>query len=149
MTRLKQYIMKQVKAGVIPYYIDNGVIKMLFMIPSDPLYGGSDYQIAKGTQDYDNEFPIEIAKREGQEELGLKLDNILGDFTFAYKSKMSLYDLYVYIARIKNVNNFDPFDKETGKTSWLTIDELPKMRRDQQQAIQNVYDIILSREEVL
>jgi len=137
------------KAGVIPYYVNNdGVIQMLFMKPSNPLYGGSKYQIAKGMQEGD-EFPLEIAKREGQEELGLKLDNIQGDIIFAYKSKMYSYDLYVYVAKIRDKEDFDPFDKEVGEIAWLTVkDDLPKMRKIQQEAIQKSYYVIQIMEEI-
>ena len=37
------------KSGIIPFYKDDDdQIRMLFMIPSDPYYGGPRLQIAKG-----------------------------------------------------------------------------------------------------
>ena len=39
------------RAGVIPYYIDDGEIKMLFMKPSKKKFGGAEFQIAKGKRE--------------------------------------------------------------------------------------------------
>ena len=39
------------RAGVIPFYLEEGEIKMLFMKPSDPKFGGKCFQIAKGNRD--------------------------------------------------------------------------------------------------
>ena len=55
------------KAGIIPYYIDeDGIPMMMFMVPSNPNYGGTEYQIAKGHIDK-GETHYKAAIREGKE----------------------------------------------------------------------------------
>ena len=64
----------QVRAGIVPYFIDNNQIYVYLMIPSDPAYGGTEPQIAKGRVEEEGEE--EAAIREGEEELGLIRANI-------------------------------------------------------------------------
>lgn len=117
------------RAGVIPYYKDEtGVIRMLFMKPSNTNYGGDidpetgewvlRYQLAKGRIEK-NEIAQEAALREGEEEVGLKQDNILMVLhvgTFLGRTE-------VYIAKIKDPNDFGPHHYETESTCWMTLEE--------------------------
>ncbi len=106
------------RGGVIPYYMDNGKIKMLFMKPSKKKFGGAEFQIAKGKQE-DGETDEETAFREAGEELGLFTGNItkrtdLG--TFLGRTR-------VFLAKIEDPDKFgDPCD-ETGEVKWLTPKE--------------------------
>lgn len=107
------------RAGVIPYYIDDGEeIKMLFMKPSKKQFGGAEFQIAKGKQE-NGENDEETAFREAREELGLFSGNVsertdLG--TFLGRTR-------VFLAKIKDPDKFgDPCD-ETGEVSWMTPDK--------------------------
>ena len=88
------------RAGLIPVHISNGEISMLFMKPSDPMYGGSDYQIAKGRIE-DGEEPYETAVREAEEELGLNPDNMVN----VYDCGQWLGRTFVYVAIIKDKND--------------------------------------------
>ena len=63
------------RAGVIPYYIDDGEIKMLFMKPSKKKFGGAEFQIAKGKREK-GESDEKAAFREAREELGLFSGNV-------------------------------------------------------------------------
>lgn len=109
---------KILRSGVIPYYIDDdNEIQMYFMKPSDPKFGGPDFQLAKGRID-DGEDAERTALREGEEELGLKSENIryhqfVGNHYFNETHT-------VYIARIKDPNNFNTPCYETGETRWMT-----------------------------
>jgi len=47
------------RAGVIPYFIENDEIKMLFMKPSKEKFGGNKFQIAKG-----NKKKVNLMKRQ-------------------------------------------------------------------------------------
>lgn len=116
---------KVYRAGVIPYIIENDQIKMMFMKPSDPTYGGHYYQIAKGKRE-EGETDEEAAFREAGEELGLFAGNIverteLGTF---------LGRTTVFLAKIKDKQMFgDPCD-ETGATKWLTPEQFNDQGRD-------------------
>mgnify|MGYP000562951389 CR=1 FL=1 len=107
------------RAGVIPYYMDDGEIKMLFMKPSKEKFGGAEFQIAKGKQE-DGESDEETAFREAGEELGLFSGNVtkrtdLGNF---------LGRTRVFLAKIEDPDKFgDPCD-ETGEDNWMTPDEI-------------------------
>jgi len=127
---IKKY--EQHKAGIIPYYIEDNLIYMMFMIPSNPLYGGSQPQIAKGlleeTEISNNQF-IDAAIREGTEELGLRIDNIVSVNKIWDKRsifKKSISNFKVYSALIKDKDKFDPFHYETGETVWLTDQNFSK-----------------------
>ncbi len=112
------------RAGVIPYYITDGEIKMLFMKPSKKKFGGSEFQIAKGKQE-DGESDEETAFREASEELGLFSGNVskrtdLG--TFLGRTR-------VFLAKIDDPDKFgDPCD-ETGEVSWMTPNEFKESGR--------------------
>lgn len=120
---------KQERGGVIPYYIKDGEVQMMFMQPSDPKFGGSSFQIAKGKLD-GNESPQEGAFREAKEELGLfgpnvEVPNILGRFG----------NIHVYIAKIKDPNMFGDTTDETKATTWWTPEEFQSKGRSWQKPI--------------
>ena len=120
---------KQDRGGVIPYYIKDGEIQMMFMQPSDPKYGGPKFQIAKGKIE-DDESPQEGAFREAKEELGLfgpnvEFPNTLGRFG----------NVYIYIAKIKDPNMFGDTTFETQATTWWTPEEFQAKGRSWQKPI--------------
>lgn len=113
------------RAGVIPYYVEEGEIKMLFMKPSDPKFGGKCFQIAKGKKEA-GESDSEAAFREASEELGLFTGNVLdkhdlGNF---------LGRTRIYIAEIEDPKMFGDPDHEVSAVKWLTLDEFKDAGRD-------------------
>lgn len=113
------------RAAIIPYYIDKKQLKFMFMKPTDPKYGGPCAQLAKGRVE-DNEDTLVAAIREGEEELGLKqenIDNLLPLGVFLGRTT-------VFLVRIKDPNNFGSFESETKETVWLTLEEFQKIGRD-------------------
>jgi 8-oxo-dGTP pyrophosphatase MutT (NUDIX family) len=114
------------RAGVIPYYFNKlGELRMLFMKPSDPKFGGDQFQISKGKQE-ENEQPFDAALREGSEELGLKVLNVetvhpLGTF---------LGRTEIFLAKIKDPSDFGEPHFETGETKWMSIEEFKAAGRD-------------------
>lgn len=107
------------RSGVIPFYIDNqGEIQMYFMKPSDPKFGGPDFQVAKGQVD-EGESIFDAGLREAAEELGLKTENITDVLHLGHY----LHTITVYIAAIVDPSDFDMPDRETGATVWFTLDE--------------------------
>jgi 8-oxo-dGTP pyrophosphatase MutT (NUDIX family) len=126
------------KAALIPYYCYGGEIKMLFMKPSDPKFGGSNYQCCKGRVDpgYSSE---QTAIKEAEEELGLTEDNIK-DLQFLFYDVLNYKDgrsciIYVYTAEVINPDNLVPFHYETGSTRWMNIKEVADELRFIQRSI--------------
>jgi len=114
------------RAGLIPVYIDSDKeMHMLFMQPSDTRYGGSDYQIAKGRIEEDEE-PYDTAIREAGEELGLRPDNM----TDVYDCGRWLGRTYFYVAIVADKEDFGDFHFETASTKWMTPMEFAKNGRD-------------------
>jgi 8-oxo-dGTP pyrophosphatase MutT (NUDIX family) len=113
------------RAGLVPYYIDNGILRMLFMVPSKAGFGGVLPQIAKGKQDLGETIET-AAIREGSEELGIKTDNVR-NLCFAKKDRVEgrdeYFDLYIFVAEIKNPKGLGKPTKETKEVVWLTYDE--------------------------
>lgn len=124
------------RAGIIPFYVEDTNIYMLFMKPSDEKYGGKYFQIAKGKRE-DGETNIQAALREGFEELGLLKENIetiieVGNF---------LGRTNIFLAKIKDKNNFTEFHFETEKTEWLTFEDFKEKGRSLHvPIIQKIFD---------
>ena len=126
-TRLGRNMAKKkiYRSGVLPYYIDEGEIKILFMRPSNPKYGGDVFQMAKGKHE-EGETPLEAGLREAGEELGLFSGNIekthsLGNF---------LGRTTVYVVKIKDPEMFGDPHFETEETKWMTPEEFQAEGRD-------------------
>ena len=113
------------RAGIIPFYEENSKIYMLFMKPSDKKYGGDSFQIAKGKVE-DHESDKEAALREGFEELGLLQENI----TEIIDAGSYLGRTAIFLARIKDKDNFGEYHFETAETKWLTIEEFASIGRN-------------------
>ena len=114
------------RAGLIPYYIKNDEIFMLFMMPSDAKFGGREFQIAKGKVE-PGESNEAAAIRESGEELGFTMLNADGNVTslgnFLGRTAM-------FLCKIKRKDMFSDTDKETAKTKWMTEHEFSKVGRD-------------------
>lgn len=108
------------RAGLICYYLTkNNNIEMLFMEPSNPKFGTSAPQLAKGKIE-ENETAKQAAIREAQEEVGLKTDNIIGSVD---QLGVFLGRTTMFVAQIKNKDDFGPTCDETGATCWLTYEQ--------------------------
>lgn len=115
------------RAGIIPFYInDEQEIVMMFMVPSDPEYGGSDFQIAKGKVD-PGEQHEEAAIREGEEELGLIKSNMISDVHFLGKF---LGRMHIYTVQVESPTNFNRPHYETAQVGWLTNDQFQTIGRE-------------------
>jgi 8-oxo-dGTP pyrophosphatase MutT (NUDIX family) len=103
------------RAGVIPFYVEDGEIKMLFMKPSDPKHGGKEFQIAKGKRE-EGESDEETAFREAREELGLFSGNVIQRVdlgTFLGRTRF-------FLAEIKDKDMFGDPDDEVSAVKWMT-----------------------------
>ena len=138
------------KAGLIPYIVDaDGQLKMLFMVASDPKFGGPKPMISKGTIE-EGETPEHAAVREAIEELGLKPENIKGELIKVFEGKVTLrtsnYDMTIYGVEVYNKTNFNKWDYETLYATWMSNDSFQvKGRRDHKPHVQELVELINKR----
>jgi len=107
------------RSGVVPYYFnDQHQLMVYLMRPSDPDYGGTDWQIAKGKMEPGLSL-LDNAMKEGAEELGLKLSNTLGDpWLVTTDDRLSIT---VFAVQIQDPTDFDQPHFETDATTWLSL----------------------------
>lgn len=127
------------KSGFIPYYVEDGQIEFMFMIPSDPKYGGDLPGIAKGGID-PGENLKEAGIREAEEELGLKKSNIKGKtvkhvWTGKIKGSSDSYIMSVFAGEVKSKKDFDKPCYETKEIQWMTAEEFKRDGRKSQAKI--------------
>jgi hypothetical protein len=113
------------RSGVIPYIIEEGQIKLLFMMPSCPKFGGDQFQIAKGKQE-DDESALEAGLREASEELGL----FVGNVTETYDLGTFMGRTTIHVAKIKDKDMFGDPHFETKSVRWMTPEEFEAEGRD-------------------
>lgn len=113
------------RAGTIPYIVEDGTIKMMFMRPSDPEYGGDKFQIAKGKVE-DGESTMDAALREAKEELGLFVGNVIA----TEEVGVFMGRTTVYVAKVKDRNLFGDPSFETSDTAWLSLTEFANIGRE-------------------
>jgi len=113
------------RAGVIPYYVNDGEIYMMFMVPSNTQHGGGKPQMAKGKIE-EGEDEITAALREGSEELGLFAGNIVGDIESLGEW---LGRTTVYVMEINDINMFGEPLEETDEVMWLTCKQFCNIGR--------------------
>lgn len=133
---------KVYRAGTIPYVVENGEIKMMFMRPSDSEYGGDKFQLAKGKVEYD-ESTMDAALREAKEELGLLVGNIIR----AEEVGVFMGRTTVYVAKVKDRVMFGEPSFETDETAWMTVKEFLEIGRElHHHVVQAAYDTIIDIE---
>ena len=139
------------KAGLVPYIFENGVPIFMFMIPSDPAYGGHRPSIAKGTID-PGENAAQAAVREAEEELGLIASNMMEKtFSLDYVNPAQLgddatYHFTVYSCQVKNKHNFTKPHFETGSVHWLSAHDFKIYgRKSHVKIVDEINSAILSR----
>lgn len=126
---------KRPRAGLIPYLKgEDGVLRYLMMVSSDPKFGGPRPMISKGKIE-GTESTLECAIREAEEELGFKQRNKRGEYCVVFQGRVELfsgaYDLTVYGVEIQDRYDFDKWCDETEFTTWMTLESfMTKGRRD-------------------
>jgi len=131
------------KAGIYPYIIENGVIKICFMIPSNPKFGGKYPQMAKGGID-SGYSALETALKEGAEELGLISSNIVETKkigVFPYKNSL-IQRMHLFVCNVNTVE-MNPHGYETKEIIWMDIENaLTETRPDQRYFLKKVKEIL-------
>lgn len=115
------------RAGLIPYIVEDGVIKMMFMKPAPEVaeWSGTAFQIAKGKIEED-ETAMSAAIREALEELGLFRGNvILTEEVGVFMGRTT-----VFVSKVKDQGMFGLPSDETSDTAWLSEDQFMEEGRD-------------------
>jgi len=133
------------KAAMLPYVIEDDIY-FLFMKPSDPNYGGSRFQIAKGHVD-EGEKTLHAAAREAKEELGIKYSNINKIYAlkdFIVKGMADDYILSVFLAELNN-RSIGAHDRESKEVKFMTYKEFKIIGRRKHSSIVKLADIKLRK----
>lgn len=135
MNTLMESSTTKTRAGIVPFLADG---RALFMVSSNPAFGGSDPAIAKGRVD-SGESVKRAAIREGGEELGLRSANMIAEpfigWTGTISGLKSTYPMEVYLVQVANENNFSDPDLETEYTVWMTRSQFKQYGRKSHHSI--------------
>lgn len=138
---------KRARAGLIPYLRgEDGDLRYLMMVSSDPKFGGPRPMISKGKIEH-GESTLEAAVREAEEELGFKMRNARGQLVKVAEERVTLhsgtYDLTVYGCEIMDRYDFDKWCDETEFTTWMTLDSFKvKGRKDHVKYVEALEQIV-------
>lgn len=138
--RLDEVAKEVKKAGFMPYFVlPSGEKEFLFMIPSDPNYGGTRVNIAKGHIDA-GESARDAALREAAEELGLKKKNLReSSIALAWEGRVKgsaeSYHMSVFAGEVRSKTDFNQPHYETGELLWLTAEQFSETGRSVQKSI--------------
>lgn len=129
------------KAGLIPYIIKDGIIHYMFMVPSNPKFGGSKPSIAKGEIDK-GETSRFAAVREAEEELGLiqaniKLPTLKKRWEGSLTGNVENYKISIFTCEVDDQDDFNKPHYETGSVHWLTAKQFKSVGRESQMHIIN------------
>lgn len=135
---------KIIRAGFLPYVVDDGWrIKFLFMKPSDPRYGGNQWQVAKGQVDPDDLSFEFAALRECNEELGVDIKDIVRD-SVQYLGVFHGRTHY-YTGRLKDGYVLGQPCQETGGVTFLDIATYRLIGRELHlDVVEKAHSVILS-----
>lgn len=124
------------RAGVYPVHTnEEGKMFVYMMVPSNPKFGGPLPQLGKGGID-PGESAEQAAMREGVEELGLIPSNVARITqltTTTIRGKKEQYSLTVFVAELKDPDDFDPHGWEAKWAGWVELEEAIKVSRKNQQ----------------
>lgn len=136
------------KAGFVPYVMEKEPL-FLFMVSSNPTFGGSLPMISKGHVETGEDIE-EAAYREAEEELGLIRSNVVSAFK-GWSGQLSGFDahytLTIYCGMVSSQSDFNEPHFETKETVWMTLDQFKKRgRKSHVPIVQNLYDQIMGKE---
>lgn len=139
------------KAGIVPFLRDPLRYYVMTPVAAKPDLGLPEFQLCKGTRmyyadgvwrDMKGEVPKGVlledlaatALREGIEELGVKLSNIiqllpLGEYHFTSATSRIDVTLWMLAAEVKNANDFSLPHPSTAACAWMTLSEFQKQGR--------------------
>lgn len=118
---------KVFRAGLIPYIVEEGVIKMMFMKPTPEVaeWSTDTFQIAKGKIE-NGETAMAAAIREAHEELGLFRGNVV----LTEEVGLFMGRTTVFVSKVIDKDMFGLPSDETSDVTWMTEDEFMADGRD-------------------
>jgi len=132
---------KPKKAGAL-IYCKNPKPLILLLKSSNPMFGGSSWQLPKGHID-EGESPHDTGVREGKEETGLMNQDIkdvhdIGIFTFT--GMIETYEILFVGIETYQPKVSGKYHFETGEIKWFTIEDAKRViRKDQLQVLQKIF----------
>jgi len=126
---------KQSRAGLIPCVLKNNHWYIALMKPSNPKYGGTDWQLAKGVVEENDDFKT-TAVKECQQELGITIN--INNIKLLWYNKQTLTQWF--FVELKSLLPMKPGPNEdgiieTGETIWMEINQAEEEIRDWQKPI--------------
>jgi 8-oxo-dGTP pyrophosphatase MutT (NUDIX family) len=123
------------RAGLVPYSVTNDKYFVAMMKPTDPKYGGSDFQLCKGRID-GNDTPEETAVKECKQELGLEIQQSNIKLLWNNKDRRMIW----YFCKVDGLPDMIPGPNEDGiietkDAKWFEINEAQKIIRGWQRPI--------------
>lgn len=135
------------KAGLLPFFKHNdNTIEFLFMVSSDPKFGGPDPMISKGGVDPGEDIK-QAAIRESEEELGLKPGNIISPLTVIYNEQISglknSYHMTFFMCQVNSKTDFGTHHYETAHTVWMTNEQFQlRGRNSHKPIVKRAYNLV-------
>lgn len=136
--------------GVVPYYVNESDIKILLCksVASKDRWG-----CLKGTKTK-NETAYECAKREFFEESSISVDVAL--FEEYFEQLNDDKDVGVWLINFKNIENMEKYfvndtlkeqylSWENSKVKFFSLDNLPKLKKKQEELITEIKDFLKSK----
>ncbi len=136
--------------GIVPYYVKGDDIKILLCksVASKDRWG-----CLKGTKTR-NETAYECAKRELFEESGIDVDILL--FEEYFEQLNDDKDVGVWLVNFKNIENIEKYftndtlkeqylSWENSKVKFFSLNNLPKIKKKQQDLINEIKDFLKSK----
>jgi 8-oxo-dGTP pyrophosphatase MutT (NUDIX family) len=139
---------KRARAGLIPYMMgEDGTLRYLMMVSSDPKFGGPRPMISKGKIEPGEEV-LQAAIREAEEELGLKQRNMRNRTLVEVADERVVlhsgtYDLTLFACEIMDKYDFGKWCDETEFTVWLSLDSFrSKGRKDHVKYVERLEQMV-------
>ncbi|MCT7911759.1 NUDIX domain-containing protein [Arcobacter lacus] len=136
--------------GVVPYYVNESDIKILLCksVASKDRWG-----CLKGTKTK-NETAYECAKREFFEESSISVDVAL--FEEYFEQLNDDKDVGIWLINFKNIENMEKYfvndtlkeqylSWENSKVKFFSLDNLPKLKKKQEELITEIKDFLKSK----
>lgn len=130
--------MKQFRIAALPWYRVDDCIHVALMVPSNPAYGGTKPQLAKGLRDKEDEDDLAAALREGNEELGLLSGCVLRKgmrVCGPVRGDLAYFEMRTHIMEVTGPDAFGPFGYETGEVVLLPAAKALEQIRPNQRAV--------------
>lgn len=123
------------RSGLIPYSIKNGKYYVAVMKPSDPKYGGTEFQFCKGQVEVGDTFKI-TAIKECEQELGLKVNQNEIKLLWDNKNKKIQW----FYCELLTMRKMIPGPNENGiietmDCQWMEINKAETTVRDWQRVL--------------